>query len=174
MLKKPKISKKCFIHPTAVIIGDVTIRDNVFVGPLAVIRADEDGSKITIGDDCNIQDGVIIHALSNTQVNIGRKTSLSHGCVIHGPCKIGDRCFVGFKSVVFKSEILDDVFIKFSSVIEDVVVAEKRKIDSVLHINTSLLAKNLKQVTKDDQLFISKVISTNLSLLKKYKKEFSK
>ncbi len=174
MIKNPKVSKESFIHPTAVIIGDVVIADNVFVGPLAVIRADEDGSKINIGAGCNIQDGVIIHALSNTEVNIGKKTSLSHGCVVHGPCKIGDRCFIGFKSVVFKSELKDDCFVKFSSVVEDVVVAQKRMVNSVSHINSPVLAENLPSVTSKDKLFISKVISTNFKLLKKYQKEFNK
>ena len=98
----PKIDKTAYIDPSAVIIGKVTIGRNVFVAPGAVIRADEPESFIRIGDNCNIQDRVVAHALANTSVIIGRNTSLSHGCIVHGPCVIGKGCFIGFGSVILK------------------------------------------------------------------------
>lgn len=85
----PKIDKTAYINPTAMIIGKVSIGKNVFVAPGEVIRADEPGSSVSIGDNSNIQDRVIIHALGNSSVIIGKNTSLSHGCIVHGPCKIG-------------------------------------------------------------------------------------
>ena len=65
----PQVSEKAFIDPTAIICGHVIIEDNVFVGPYAVIRADEvdaDGKMepIIIQRDSNIQDGVVIHSKS--------------------------------------------------------------------------------------------------------------
>ncbi|MBU4305987.1 MAG: carbonate dehydratase, partial [Candidatus Omnitrophica bacterium] len=108
----PKIDKTTYIDPTAMVIGKVKIGKNVFVAPGAVIRADETGSSITVKDNCNIQDRVIIHALENTSVLIEENTSLAHGCIIHGPCKIGKKCFIGFGSVVFKSEIGEKSLIK--------------------------------------------------------------
>lgn len=93
--KFPSINKTAYIDSTAVIIGDVKIGKNVFVGPGAVIRADEPNSSITVKDNCNIQDRVIIHALENSSVSIDKSTSLAHGCIIHGPCKIGKNCFIG-------------------------------------------------------------------------------
>jgi carbonic anhydrase/acetyltransferase-like protein (isoleucine patch superfamily) len=64
----PFISPSAYIHPSAVIIGNVRIGRNVFIGPNAVIRADEaDGENIIapviIEDDVNIQDNAVIHAL---------------------------------------------------------------------------------------------------------------
>ena len=61
----------------------------------AVIRADGPRSSIVIRDNCNIQERVIIHALENTSVFIEETGSLAHGCIIHGPCKIGKDCFIG-------------------------------------------------------------------------------
>ncbi|MBU0952022.1 MAG: hypothetical protein KKH91_04250 [Elusimicrobia bacterium] len=81
-----------FVHPTAVIIGNVKIGKQVFVGPDAVIRADEPKSSIFIGANCNVQDRVIVHALQNTSVYVDNNSSLSHGCIVHGPCKIGKKC----------------------------------------------------------------------------------
>ena len=61
----PQIDKDTYVHSTAVIIGKVSIGKNVFIGPGAVIRADEKGSSIIIKDNCNVQDRVIIHGLEN-------------------------------------------------------------------------------------------------------------
>ena len=62
----PKVSEKAFIDSTAIVCGHVVIEDNVFVGPYAVIRADEVDERgtmlpIIIKKDSNIQDGVVIH-----------------------------------------------------------------------------------------------------------------
>jgi len=100
---RPQVDDSAYIHPTAVIISKVSIGKNVFVGPEAVIRTDEPGSSIIIRDNCNVQDRVIIHALENSSVLVEENASLTHGCIIHGPCKISRNSFVGFGSVVFKS-----------------------------------------------------------------------
>ena len=71
----PQVNNTAYIDPGAIIIGKVKIGKNVFVGPGAVTRADEPGSWITIKDNCNIQDRVIIHALEGTSVLIGENTS---------------------------------------------------------------------------------------------------
>lgn len=91
----PKIHTSAYIDATAIVIGNVRIGKNVFVAPGAVIRADEPESFISVGDNCNVQDRVIIHALGNGSVIIGENTSLAHGCIVHGPCRIEKDCFKG-------------------------------------------------------------------------------
>jgi len=97
----PEIDNTAYTDPSATVIGNIKIGKNVFVGPQAVLRADEPDSLIIIEDNCNIQDKVVIHAMKDTPVLIESNTSLAHGCIIHGPCKIGRNCFIGFGSVVF-------------------------------------------------------------------------
>jgi len=60
----PQIHQSAYIDQTAIICGKVIIHANVFVGPYAVIRADENGDMepIVIGANSNIQDGVVIHS----------------------------------------------------------------------------------------------------------------
>ena len=116
----PEIDNTAYIDRTAVIIGKVKIGKNVFIGPDAVLRADEPRSSITINDNCNVQDRVIIHVLENSSVLIEENTSLTHGCIIHGPCKIAENCFIGFGSVVFKSNIGEGVCVKHLAVVEGV------------------------------------------------------
>ena len=166
----PQIDDSTYISPTAVIIGRVKIGKSVFVGPLTVIRADEPESSIIIHDNCNIQDRVIIHALENTSVLIEENTSLTHGCIIHGPCKISKYCFIGFGSVVFNSEIGEGVFIKHLAVIEGVHIFPERVVDSLTLISNEDEAKGLKCVDKNLKNFAMNVLETNLDLVERYKK----
>jgi carbonic anhydrase/acetyltransferase-like protein (isoleucine patch superfamily) len=76
----PHIHPDAFVDPTAIICGKVIIEANVFIGPYAVIRADEldangDIEPIIIKAHSNIQDGVVIHSKSGAQVMIGKHTS---------------------------------------------------------------------------------------------------
>ena len=64
----PDIDDTAYIDPSAVIIGKVKMGKNVFVGPFAVLRADEPNSSIIIEDNCNIQDRVVLHSLEDSLV----------------------------------------------------------------------------------------------------------
>jgi carbonic anhydrase/acetyltransferase-like protein (isoleucine patch superfamily) len=167
----PRIDKNSYVDPTAILIGKIRIGKNVFVAPGAVIRADEQKSFISIGDNCNIQDRVIIHALGSSSVIIGENTSLSHGCIVHGPCKIGKGCFIGFGSVIFKAIIEDNVFIKSLAVIEEVTVPNKKFISNGAIISSSRTVESLRFVAKEETVFAARVIETNLRLTKGYKME---
>lgn len=165
----PKIDKSSFIDSAATVIGRVKIGKNVFVAPGAVIRADELGSRISIGDNCNIQDMVVIHALAGSEVIIKGKTSLSHGCIVHGPCKIGKNCFIGFGSVVFGAELKDNVFIKNLASAEQVKIPSGKCIPSSALINSAFLVTGLKNISSKEAAFIKRVVRVNLQLVKGYK-----
>lgn len=167
----PKIDSSAYIDSTSVITGKVTIGKNVFVGPGTVIRTDEPGSSITIRDNCNVQDRVIIHTLENTSVLIEENTSLAHGCIIHGPCKIGKNCFVGFGSVIFKADIGEDVYVKHLAVVEGVDVFPERVVESSQLVNHEDNVQELRYADKKDRKFMEKVIKANLDLVKAYKQD---
>ena len=128
----PKISERAWISENAVIIGNVTIGDKVYVAHNVVIRADEPGSSIVIGDNCNVQDNVIVHGLSGSEVVIDNNTSLAHGCIVHGPCKLGHGCFVGFGAVVFDCDIGDDVVILHNSTVRGVEIPSRRVVPDAM------------------------------------------
>lgn len=98
----PKTSPSCFIHKTAVIIGDVTIGDNVSVWPCAVLRGDI--TSISVGENSNIQENACVHVNYGCPAVIGKGVSVGHGAVVHGS-KIGDNCLIGMNAVVMESEI---------------------------------------------------------------------
>jgi carbonic anhydrase/acetyltransferase-like protein (isoleucine patch superfamily) len=119
---RPKIHPDSLIDPSAQIIGNVVIEKDVFVGPLSVIRADERGPDgkvmpIVIGEEVNIQDGVIIHSHGGTSVTIGARSSISHGVTIHGPCTIGEECFLAVRATLVRATLEDHVWVGMTAAV---------------------------------------------------------
>jgi len=167
----PEIDNTAYIDPSATVIGAIKIGKNVFVGPQAVLRADEPDSLILIEDNCNIQDRVVIHALKDTSVLIENSTSLAHGCIIHGPCKIGRNCFIGFGSVIFDAKVGNGAVIMHLAVVEGVSILPGRMVGSSKSISSIDDTKELKQADKKLKEFVKKVIKANLDLVRGYKDE---
>jgi carbonic anhydrase/acetyltransferase-like protein (isoleucine patch superfamily) len=93
----PTIGKNVFIAPTAVIIGDVEIKDNTSIWFGTVIRGDR--AAITIGECTNIQDNCTIHSDDDKPVVIGNHVTVGHNAVVHG-CIVEDNCLIGINAVV--------------------------------------------------------------------------
>lgn len=170
----PQVDPTAYIDPSAQIIGNVRIGPEVFIGPNAVIRADETDDKgrvmpVEIAAQCNVQDGVIIHALGGTQVTVGRQTSLAHGCIIHGPCTIGRGCFIGFRAVVYKAALENGVFINAGAVVQGVdLVANSLVPAGVSVLSDADVARVAGTTGPADVEFMEKVINANLALTKGY------
>jgi carbonic anhydrase/acetyltransferase-like protein (isoleucine patch superfamily) len=124
---------------------------------------------VTIETRCNIQDGVIIHALGGTGVTIGRQTSLSHGCVIHGPCTIGQNCFIGFKSVVYDAILHDGVFVGTAAVVQSVTLQPDCSVrPASVIVNNSAVAATTGPLSSQEIRFMDRVINANLKLTRGY------
>lgn len=166
----PKIDKRAFISPVTSIIGDVMIKKNVFVAPLVSIRADE-GTPFYIGSNTNIQDGVILHGLLNQFIRvadkkysifIGSNVSVAHGALIHGPCFIGSKVFVGFKTIVYNAIVESGVFISNNAVVTNGVhIARDRFVPPGAYIDTQEKADALSRVPADNREFANEVQRVN-------------
>jgi carbonic anhydrase/acetyltransferase-like protein (isoleucine patch superfamily) len=95
--RTPAIGKNVFIAPTAVIIGDVEIKDNASIWYGTVIRGDME--RITIGEGSNIQDNCTIHTEYDKPAVIGNDVTVGHNAVVHG-CIVEDDCLIGINAVV--------------------------------------------------------------------------
>lgn len=170
----PQVDSTAYIDPTAQIIGKIDIGAKVFVGPNAVVRADETDdngnvSPIEIGPECNVQDGVIIHALGGTKVTVGQRTSLGHGCIIHGPCTLGDGCFVGFGAKVFDAILGDGVFVGTGAVIQGVKLDSKSLVPSTVSVLCrEHMVRFVSTTSLTESEFMEKVVAANLNLAKGY------
>ncbi|MBI4396461.1 MAG: carbonate dehydratase [Elusimicrobia bacterium] len=171
---RPDVHPSAYVDPTAAVIGRVRVGRDVFVGPGAVLRADEPGSSITVGDRVNVQDRVVLHALSGSRVVIEEEASLSHGCIVHGPCRVGRRCFVGFGSVVFKAELRERTIVKNLCCVEDAVVPPGRLIRSGRVVRGEKAARALPPAEAGDSEFVERVVRTNIELARGYNGKKSK
>jgi carbonic anhydrase/acetyltransferase-like protein (isoleucine patch superfamily) len=95
--RTPTIHPDAFVHPDAVVIGDVRIGAESSVWPSAVLRGDY--GTIIVGERTSIQDGAIIHAVDEYPTVIGSDCVIGHLAHLEG-CVIEDRALVGSGAVV--------------------------------------------------------------------------
>ena len=100
---RPAIDPSAFIHPAAVIIGDVIIGPNCYVGPAAVLRGDF--GRITLGIGANVQETCVVHAFPNLETVVEDNGHIGHGAVLHG-CRIGENVLVGMNAVVMDEAVI--------------------------------------------------------------------
>ncbi len=101
--RTPTIDQTAFIHPDAVLIGDVRIGAESSVWPTAVLRGDH--GSIIVGSQTSVQDGTIIHCTSTLDTVIGDRCVIGHNAHLEG-CTILDDCLVGSGSVILHSAIV--------------------------------------------------------------------
>lgn len=95
--REPSISPSAYVHPDAVVIGDVVIGDEASVWPAAVLRGDH--GRITVGARTSVQDGTVVHTTEEWPTSIGADCVVGHNAHLEG-CVVEDRCLVGSGSVV--------------------------------------------------------------------------
>ncbi|MHA3116142.1 transferase hexapeptide repeat family protein [Acinetobacter sp. ANC 4635] len=105
----PVVHRQAFVHPTAVLIGDVVVDAGAYIGPLAVLRADFGG--IRIGYHANVQDNCVIHGFPQSVTVVEDMGHIGHAAILHG-CKVGKNAMIGMNSV-----ILDDCEIGENAII---------------------------------------------------------
>lgn len=162
----PQIDPSAFIHPSASVIGNVTIGSRVFVAPMASVRGDE-GQPIFIGNGSNIQDGVVLHALETEEegnpidtnlvtvddkkygVHVGDHVSLAHQAQIHGPARVGNNTFVGMQALVFRAEVGDDCVIEpGAKILGGVKIANHHFVPAGMVVSRQEQANQLPEITE--------------------------
>ncbi len=171
----PLVDVTAWLHPTAQLIGNVRVGADVLVCANAVLRADEtppDGkvAPVEIGPGCNVQDGVIVHALAGTSVTVGRGVSLAHGCVVHGPCVLSDGCFVGFRAVVFRAELGEGVLVSAGAVVQDVTLPAGTYVPPGAAVTTDAEVADLRRVTDEERNLLDAIAAENQELLAGYRR----
>jgi carbonic anhydrase/acetyltransferase-like protein (isoleucine patch superfamily) len=99
----PQIDPTAYVHPDAVVIGDVTIGPESTVWPGAILRGDH--GSITIGARTSIQDGTVIHATEETPTWVGDGCVVGHLVHLEG-CRLEDSCLAGSGSVVLHNAVI--------------------------------------------------------------------
>lgn len=105
----PVVDKSAYVHPTAVLIGDVIVSADCYVGPNAVLRGDF--GRIVLEQGCNLQDTCVMHSFPGKDCVVEVNGHIGHGAVLHG-CRVGRNALIGINAV-----IMDDAVIGAESIV---------------------------------------------------------
>lgn len=101
----PIVHPSSFIHPTAVLIGDVIVGPNCYVGPFASLRGDFGPIELMTG--VNIQDNCVMHSFPDQSTIVKENGHIGHGAILHG-CTIARNALVGMSAVVMDMAFVDE------------------------------------------------------------------
>ena len=158
--KQPEIGKDTYVSELAMVIGDVKIGDNCYIGHGAILRGDY--GRIEIGSGTAVEEGVIVHAPPNETCKIGEKVTIGHGAIVHA-AEIGDFAVLGMGMVAsIRSKIgvwtivAEGAVVKMNQVITGKVVAAGNP------------AKSVREVEERDEIRFLYGKELYIDLAKKY------
>jgi len=93
----PVVHPTAFVHPSAVLIGDVIVGARAYIGPCASLRGDF--GRIVVEAGANIQDGCILHGFAGKDTVVGEDCTIGHGAILHG-CVLRRGALIGMNCVV--------------------------------------------------------------------------
>lgn len=93
----PVVHPTAYVHPTAVLIGDVIVEAGCYIGPLASLRGDF--GRLILREGSNLQDTCVMHGFPGAETSVGKNGHIGHGAILHG-CIIGEDCLIGMNAVI--------------------------------------------------------------------------
>ena len=93
----PVVHPSAFVHPSAVLIGDVIVGARAYIGPAACLRGDF--GRIVVEEGANIQDTCMLHGFPGKDTVVGAEVTVGHGAVLHG-CVVRRGALIGMNCVV--------------------------------------------------------------------------
>ncbi len=162
--KRPVISPESFVHPDAVLIGDVTVGRGCFIAPGVVIRADE--GPVFIGNGTSIQDNTVIHINPGASVFIGDEVLVGHSTVLHDT-RIHEHCVIGMGAILLFGSVCEEgAFIAAGAVVPNGMTIPAGKLAAG---NPARIVKDVTEVQKQYARF---GIEAYIQLVRRYKETF--
>ncbi len=160
----PEIGEDCFIAENAVVIGDVRIGKGCSIWYSSVLRGDV--NSIRIGNDTNIQDGVVLHTLyQKSKIEIGDKVSVGHNATIHG-AKVDDYALIGMGAI-----LLDNVVVGSGAIVAAGSLVLSGTIIEPNTLWAGVPAKFIKNVDEKQSAELNKKIADGYSMYASWYKE---
>lgn len=148
--KSPQWGINCFIAENSTLVGDIVMGDNCSVWFNAVIRGDV--NSVTIGNNVNIQDGVVIHCTYlKAATSIGNNVSIGHNALVHG-CTLKDNVLVGMGAIVMDHTVVEE----FSIIAAGSVVLENTICESGF-IYAGSPAKKVKAISEEQRELLKRL-----------------
>jgi phenylacetic acid degradation protein len=102
---RPVVHPTAYVHPSAVLIGDVIVGPGCYVGPCASLRGDF--GRLLLEQGANLQDCCVMHGFPGTDTVIGPDGHIGHGALLHG-CRVERNAMVGMNAVVMDYAVIGD------------------------------------------------------------------
>jgi phenylacetic acid degradation protein len=100
---RPVVHPTAYVHPSAVLIGDVIVGPRCYVGPLASLRGDF--GRLILEEGANIQDTCVMHGFPEGDTVVEADGHIGHGAVLHG-CRVEKNAMVGMNAVVMDQAVV--------------------------------------------------------------------
>jgi len=101
----PVVHPQAYVHPSAVLIGDVIVGPRCYIGPLASMRGDF--GRLVLEEGANLQDCCVMHGFSGDDTVVEVDGHIGHGAVLHG-CRIKRNAMVGMNAVVMDQAVVGE------------------------------------------------------------------
>ena len=160
--KTPQIARTAYVHPQAVIIGDVEVGDHCFIGAGAVLRGDF--GTITIGRGTSIQENCVVHVGVRKRVAIDSHVVVAHGAILHD-ATVKSYVLVGMGSILMSGVFCED----------HVVIAAGSMVKENFHISSNVVvagnpARIVKPLSDKQRRQIHEGVRIYQDLVKRYRK----
>lgn len=112
----PVVDPTAYVHPTAVLIGDVIVGAGCYVGPGASLRGDF--GTVILEPGSNIQDNCVMHSFPGAEARVEADGHIGHGAILHG-CLVRRNALVGMNAVVMDRAVVgEDAFVAAASFVK--------------------------------------------------------
>ena len=101
----PVVDPTAYVHPSAVLIGDVIVGPGCYVGPCASLRGDF--GRLILEAGANLQDTCVMHGFPGTDTVVEEDGHIGHGAVLHG-CRVGRNALIGMNAVIMDNAIIGE------------------------------------------------------------------
>jgi phenylacetic acid degradation protein len=140
----PVVHPSAFVHPSAVLIGDVIVGAGAYIGPCACLRGDF--GRIVVEEGANIQDTCMLHGFPGKDTVVGAEATIGHGAVLHG-CVVRRGALVGMNCVVNdNAEVGEDAVVAALAFVkaEEVIPARSLAVGIPAKVLRNLSAEELR------------------------------
>lgn len=138
----PAVDPTAFVHPSAVLVGDVIVGAGCFIGPCASLRGDF--GRLILEPGSNLQDCCVMHSFPGEDAVIAAEGHVGHGAVLHG-CRVGRRAMVGMNAVV-----MDGVTVGDNAMVAAMSFVKANTAIPAGHLALGMPAKVLRPLTEQE------------------------
>jgi phenylacetic acid degradation protein len=139
---RPVIHPSAYVHPSAVLIGDVIVGPRCYIGPLASLRGDF--GRLVLEEGANLQDTCVMHGFPEDDTVVEVDGHIGHGAVLHG-CRVGRNAMVGMNAVV-----MDQAVIGAESIVAAMSFVKARMVIAPRSLVMGMPAKVVRLLTDDE------------------------